>query len=245
MKKMRFQIVFTYDCNLACKYCDRFLDVLPWKDTEMTMAELELGYRMMVKAGVQCSMSRIGGGEPLTHPDFVELTANVIEWWSNMGCVTTTVATNGVLVRTKGMGVKYRCSPPNDKRHRPVMISLADLGIDPEHGIVDECKVAKVCGRGFDCHGFTSCPYAGPIGRILGIDPYHPMPVSLGQPEICCHCIHSLSKRKREEIWDAADAGEIKFPTKTFQKGLNRHWYGQNRNWFIRLEERVRRAGLE
>ncbi len=244
MTKMRFQIVFTYDCNLACKYCDRFLDVLPWPDTNITQNELILGHEMMKRAGVECSMSRVGGGEPLCHPDFEQLVKIVTEKWSQGETVRTTVATNNVLPKIRGIKAKYRRSPLESKQHNPVMISPADLGINPKYGIYNACRVAKVCGRGFDCHGFTSCPYAGPIGRVLGIDPYHLMPVMHGQPEICCHCIHSLAPKKQVKIWEQAKAGEIEFPTKTFNYGISIPKYIREKEKFIRLEERVHNAGL-
>ena len=216
----RFQIVFTYKCNLACKWCDRFLDVIPWNDTDMFLDDLVKGSKRVKQSGVRVSMSRIGGGEPTMHPQFEVMASLVRERWSNQGEVKTTVATNGVAKRPKGLGVHYRISPPDTKDHFPVMISPADLGFESTGGYITPCRVSKVCGRLFDCHGFAPCPYAGTIGRLLQIDPYHSHPVLLGTPEICRHCIHSLGKGLREKLWGDAKKGRIEYPTKRFTEAL-------------------------
>jgi len=199
---------------------------------------LGFGFQMLEFFGIKSEMNRIGGGEALTHPEFETLAKYVVANWSRGGEVKTTVATNDILPQPVIEGVKYNGSPPNEKEHKPVMISPYDLGIPPEHGVNDVCRVATICGRGFDCHGFASCPYAGPIGRVLGIDPYNIDPVKFGLYEICKHCIHSLGPRRRRKLWESAQKGDIDFPTKTFAEGLKENQTNEP-VVFERLEARI------
>jgi hypothetical protein len=102
------------------------------------------------------------------------------------------------------------------------MLSPHDLGMHPVHGYVDSCRASRICGRLFDAFGFASCPYAGVIGRVIGIDPYQPYPTPYGLPDICKHCHHSLCKKDKEILWEAAKKGEIKTPTPSFERGMQR-----------------------
>jgi len=189
----------------------------------MAVEDVVIGAGVLREENVEVTMSRIGGGEALLHPRFEEIAKAVLEHWSRNGEVKTTVATNGVVPRVKGLGLKYNCSPPSDKiKHRPCMVSPHDVGVEPEHGFDDVCRAAKVCGRLFDAFGFSSCPYAGIMGRVLDIDPYSAKPVEFGHYDICRHCIHSLGSRKKNELWTAAENGEIDFPTVTFREGMKR-----------------------
>ncbi len=218
---MRFQIVFTYRCNLACEHCDRYMDVLPWEDSDITMEDLRLGATMVRKAGVEPGRSKIGGGEALVHPDFVELTKMVRREWTRPGGKTS-VATNGILPRPRRLGVRYILSVPKQKQHFPVMISPADLGLEIVQGVGVPCSAQRFCGRLFDAFGFSFCPYAGTMGRVLGIDPYGTSPVLPGREEVCRHCIHGLPGKIKRGIWKDAVKGRIEHPTKTFREGLDR-----------------------
>jgi len=219
---MRFQIVFTYSCNMACQYCDRYVDSLPWPNTDITKEDLRLGLEVVKKSRVHIKQCRITGGEPKVHPSFEELAKYVLETWGDKGRIRTSVSTNMVLKNPRGLGVRWQKYPMAEKNHVPVMISPYDLGKHPVRGYTTYCRVQCRCGRLFDKFGFASCPYAGPIGRVLGIDPYQSMPVLYGRPDICRHCVHSLDRWDRLKIYKDALAGKIEFPTKTFREGLER-----------------------
>ena len=70
-RTIRFGIALTYNCNMACSGCNRFLDVSPWKDSNITLEGLQEGYERAI-ACVNIEKVRVSGGEPLLHPQFAE-----------------------------------------------------------------------------------------------------------------------------------------------------------------------------
>ncbi|GAG49759.1 unnamed protein product, partial [marine sediment metagenome] len=168
---VHYQVNITYECNLQCKLCAEFFDVLPWPDAEITIDDLKLGARLLQKHGVKVKAARIAGGEATLHSKFMECMETIRNEWSAEWMI---LCTNGTTTfpREKLTDVKMRYSPPSEKKkkkHQPCMISPDDLGLKTKAHIKG-CDLAGRCGRLFDAFGFGPCGIAGTLGRVLRID---------------------------------------------------------------------------
>jgi hypothetical protein len=115
-------------------------------------------------------------------------------------------------------------SPKKTELFTPFSVSPADLGIEPQFGFIKPCVQELRCGRWFDCFGFTSCGVAGILGTMLGDDCYEPLPVMMGRPSVCQHCLFSLDKWQRNRITKKVHAKKIPEVTKTFKRAIER-WH--------------------
>jgi hypothetical protein len=209
---------------MACKGCNRFLDVRPWKDSDITLDGLVEGYNRVQEAGLVIHKCRVSGGEPLLHPRFVDCMTIIQSMWNKDYGGRTCVFTNGKLNRPAPAGWRYNVSNSDGKSYyfHPPMISPHDLGMEPLQGMTIACRRQLGCGRLFDAFGFSFCVFAGAIGRLLGVDPYSPTPVVEGIYDICKHCVFSQGIKKAFVLFDAANNGDLEYPTKSYQSALKR-----------------------
>ena len=237
--RVRFQIHLIYKCNLKCKYCNEFMDLLNWDgdETSITLEDLKRGADIIKSKRIQTNKLRIVGGEPTMHMHLKECLELIVkEWLGNRKIVSS----NGILPVPNVKGIRYKYSPIGGRRkmnHLPVMISPFDLGIEPKIGFEDPCGQSRYCGRSFDTYGFSPCPNAGPMGRLFGIDPYHSEPVLLGMREMCQHCIYSVGKKVMHKLMREVIEGKINYPTKSYKEGLKRQL--DKPTFFKKFRERV------
>lgn len=224
---MRYEIDVTYRCNLSCKDCNRLVGVLPIPDCEVTLDQLaEAGRRVrrflaQQHLGGRLGVVKLSGGEPLLRPDLRQLCDVVIQEWNPSHALK--VCTNGTLAVPDWKDVYFRRSLVHRKVHYPFAVSPFDLGIpQTELGWKTPCRPQNFCGQGFDAFGFQACPFAGIIGRVLGIDPYCRHPVLMNIQEICAHCVYSISPRIRDRVEKAITRGEVDYPSETYREGIAR-----------------------
>jgi len=215
---VRFGIVPTYRCNLKCEMCNRGIDKFPWQPSDLTADDVREAGEMVVAAGIRVNKVRITGGEPTLHHELKEICDITRDVWKVERC--TTVLTNGTTRNTRPQGIWARYKGGDEttvKVHQPFSISPADLGLQGRYGTEWLCEQQKGCGRLFDAFGFSFCVLAGPIGRLLRIDPYSKTPVLKGDERICKHCIFSLPRKQRWKIWGAWREGKQEAVTKTYR----------------------------
>lgn len=240
-ERMRFGIAATYDCDQACRYCNRGIDVIPWSQPSNIdiRSVIEAG-RLIEKKGMIPNKVRVTGGEPTLHAGLLDLCRAVEKHWKPQRCIV--VMTNHRIQGPdlKGINARYSWASPmtKEEQHRPWMISPADLGLDPVHGFTPdrECWVQRGCGRLFDAFGFSFCVLAGAVGRLLRIDPYSRDPVLNGREDICRHCICSLPRKEQWRVWAEAGIGQVEEITRTYRDGIER--YKSDPFLFKRWEER-------
>jgi len=222
-RTIRFGIALTYNCNMACPGCNRFLDVSPWKDSNITLEGLQEGYERAI-ACVNIEKVRVSGGEPLLHPQFAECMNIIQNSWNKEYGGRTCVFTNGKIQPPPTKGWRYNTSSSSSKEiyFQPPMISPHDLGLEPSIPLNAGCRRQAGCGRLFDAFGFSCCMFAGAIGRLLGIDPYSPTPVIDGMYSICKHCVFAQGIKKAFALFKSANEGEFEYPTRTYKYGLQR-----------------------
>ena len=227
-KPIAMQIAVTYECNSACKWCVQHLDVIRWKvDTDITEGEIRTAARLLKFYGIKIGKLRVTGGEPMVHPNLRELLVAINETWAPRSGWFR-IYSNGKLPVLRGVPGRFSVVPVTSVKKTslftPFNVSPADLGIEPKFGFVRPCVQQLYCGRWFDCFGFTSCGVAGVLGAMLGEDTYEPLPVMMGRPSVCQHCLYSLSKQERHLVTRKVHAGKIPDVTKTFKEAIER-WH--------------------
>lgn len=220
---LRFGIVPTYKCNLACQHCNRQIDLFPWQESELSVSAVKTAGLIVRGAGLDVLKIRLTGGEPTMHPQMREIVREIQTTWQPTQM--TVVMSNLTKKSRPNIGefnARYCHGTHRTKieTHQPWMISPHDLGIKSQVGVEHDCFIQKGCGRLFDAFGFSFCIFAGAMGRLLRIDPYSNAPVLCGREDICKHCVCSLYRSNTWAVWKRAAAGEIKAPTKTYQDGI-------------------------
>jgi len=213
------------------------LDHGRWEDSDITLEDLEEGYRRVVAAKVNFEKVRVTGGEPLYHPQFLECMELIQRTWNSLYPARTCVFTNNTLPLPPTKDWRYRVSQDKATALQPSGISPADLGLHGRCGTTKGCHRQTGCGRLFDAYGFSFCIFAGAIGRAIGVDPYYPTPVFRGEEEICKHCPFSLGVKGAFKLFLAVKAGELKCPTKTYAEGLKK-WKNGSAPQFAKFKER-------
>ncbi len=226
-KAIRYCIVPTYRCNAKCQHCNRLLGAVPWPDSDMTVEDVKLGWKRIQERSVAVQKVRVSGGEPLLHPDFVELMEAINATWNRRYTRQrrTCVFTNGSLPLPPRREWRYNLSgtgPDKTESLKPPMISPSDLGMPFNRRPGGFCQRQFGCGRLFDAHGFSFCFLAGPVGRMLGIDTYHAYPALDMEEEICGHCPFAVGVRGAFALFRAAASGELEYPTKTYREAIER-----------------------
>jgi hypothetical protein len=206
---------------------------MPWGNSDVSFEDLYLGAEEVKRAGIRIEKTRVTGGEPLRHPDFIECMKIICDKWrgdfvlegehriQHKIPVFTTVEDRPAPPRGTW---RYRPSPsePTERDFQPPMVSPLDLGMEPIVGVEIECERQYGCGRLFDAHGFHFCIYAGAIGRVLGVDHYSAKPILKGTKDICGHCPYSQGVRGANKLWRKVTVGHVEYPTKSYREGVER-----------------------
>lgn len=221
-----YQIAVTYRCNAACKWCVQHLDVIRWKcDTDVTVEEVIAASKILKKYNITIGKLRVTGGEPCIHPKLEEICVAIGENWTPRTSWYR-IYSNGKLPLPKRVPGRFSVVPLNSIKKMelftPFNVSPADLGIEPILGFTQECAQQVRCGRWFDHFGFTSCGVAGVLGTMLGDDCYEPLPVMMGRPSVCQHCLFSLPRVQRHAIARKVNEGKIPDVTPTFERAIER-----------------------
>ena len=237
-----YQIACTYKCNSACKWCVQHLDVINWNhiDTDITVEEIKVGAHLLKKYGIRIGKLRVTGGEPVVHPNLKPILHAINKHWAPRSSWFR-IYSNGKLPLPKRVPGRFSVVPltsiKKTQLFTPFNVSPADLGIEPQLGFIKPCVQQLRCGRWFDHFGFTSCGVAGILGAMLGDDCYEPLPVMMGRPSVCQHCLFSLPKKLRQVITKKVHAKQIPDVTKTFKTAIER-WHDdppKPRRFFERL----------
>jgi len=174
---------FTFACNLSCVGCDRASFIKPEHSPPMTPERIGEFLDDVRSNGIELKRMRIVGGEPTLHPDFLAMTALLMEYsrsvghrcnvriFSNKHSPESRAALNEAIrrhPRLQSLGAHKRRSAVFPKMTRYGYVSPQDAGIDcpwpcPNMGGRGNC------GAGVDQVGYSLCPTAGPIDAILDL----------------------------------------------------------------------------
>ena len=215
----KFQLDITYDCNLACRWCDRLCGS-PYafsKDVHMTLDQLDR-YIELMKPRIAIG-SRIGlfGGEPTLHPQVLE----IIDHLTPLKKQTHTplyIYSNGVgpIVKEKIREIRKQFSlavqisitkvSPNRNSaasHIPLFQAASDYPLQPQIYEPKHCKSVEICGHALTPYGAFVCVNASATAKLLHLDiGLKTIPTlaefSKLQRQFCRYCNDSMEIRSNE-----------------------------------------------
>ena len=160
--------------------------------------------------------TKIMGGEPTIHNDFVEIARRFKTVSSKVWIVT-----NGMITDLPDLpgGCTYKRMVLDQKDHHAFFVSPTDIGMGHLIKDINQCTAMLLCGRGVEPEGFMQCSVARSLLEARGIDPapyISPDPVTEPDMEICKHCPLSLGTKKNKGLTWRVAAGEVECPSKSF-----------------------------
>ena len=216
-----FEFELTYRCNTVCKYCNRLLGVIDLPDSDLTMEQAVYACKQLKLHDWVPDKIKLSGGEPRMNENLSEIREYLLKELKPRRMWTLTNGAGELNEKyVKLNGHKWHASPLPKQHHDPFLISPMDHGFEDQLDI-PSCKTRRICGRAFDAHGFSFCPIAPMLGRLLRINPYRDEPYLGQDPEICKHCVDALPPEPRQKLFQIAIDG--KYPSPTYVKGLKEY----------------------
>lgn len=218
--KGNFEFEVTYKCNTVCKYCNRLLGVIALPDSDLTPGQTAYACQLLRETRYWPTKIKFSGGEPRMNPYLDEIVAIVKQMLDPEKCW---ILTNGSdeLPKERVTGALWGTNPLPKQNHDPFLCSPIDAGMQDQLKI-HACTIRSECGYSFDAHGFSFCPLAPLLGRLLRINPYRPVPTFDQQESICAHCPHALPEEPKQQLFAwAKEKGN--YPSSTFRKALQRY----------------------
>ncbi|MBA3916353.1 MAG: radical SAM protein [Acidobacteriales bacterium] len=173
------EIDITYTCNLKCFNCNRSCEQDPSSD-RMSAAQVQRFLDESRDKGVRWRRIRLLGGEPTTHPQFLEIVSLVARYRDRFAPGTRIeVATNGHGPHVK----KMLAALPDDiqvlstSKTSNVQTAFHTFNIAPldlpeyaDAEFANGCGVVQMCGFGVTPYGYYPCAVAGAIDRSFGLN---------------------------------------------------------------------------
>ena len=175
MNSMELEI--TLKCNLLCDSCDRhcnFVDLPYFKDSDMTLEQIDKFKKEVVEKDVHLGRLRVLGGEPCIHPNVREILISLHDLTKSGNVGRVELITNGISDHEKipksipeeiAKATKVRKSPPKKKeeKHRCNLLAPVDLGLPAK-----PCIALTRCGIILNAWGYWPCGSGGSVARLMG-----------------------------------------------------------------------------
>jgi hypothetical protein len=181
------------------------------------------------KASGGVNKLKVLGGEPLLHPQFVDI-YNLLCQAAKDGIIRCIkIESNKTIPQPKVeyySFVAWKGRGQNKKKHQPILWSPKDLGI--VKGAQPRCPQVTKCGYSLDKYGYLPCSCAIMISRLFDLTKLykHDFPVQLwGLEDLCQHCIFSMDPEWRNQHSCkklSEHTVEEKTPTKSYQEALDK-----------------------
>ena len=223
---INIELNITLQCNLACPNCNRMCNVYRDRTEHMSVEQIE---KFIEQARNNGGVNRLKviGGEPLMHPQFVDIYNLLLKATKDKIIQSIKVETNNTMrvpdVERIG-SIGFHGLRQSKKIHQPFLWSPRDLGF--ENGPQTRCPQIKKCGYSLDKYGYLPCSLAIMITRLFGItDLYkYEFPTSLwGLNQLCSNCIFSMNSSWRKQYSSKTvlqHTEEDKTPTKSYKEAI-------------------------
>lgn len=171
----KIEIDITYNCNLSCCQCNRFLDFAP-SSLNMSVNQIKKFIKESEESARKWETILLSGGEAITHPYIYEIIDLLIKYKNNFSPATKLYLLTNGSYKTKIATLKPDISIIDSKKeilgllHDPVTVAPIDL---PNYKNVDYgngCYIIKQCAMGLNTYGYYQCTVAAAIDRILGFN---------------------------------------------------------------------------
>lgn len=216
---MRVELNITLKCNQACLNCNRFCDRIKQEEhlpVEDVVKFLDQTRHRKIKR------VKVVGGEPLLHPNFMEIFMLLKKAVKRGQIEKVKVDTNQTVPYPKGLweertpNIKIGGLYVKRKRHYPMWHPL-DIGYVT--GASPNCAMIRRCGFSLDKKGWLPCSSAIMIARLFNLEHLYKedFPTKVwGLNELCQHCIFAMP-----ETWLKEHAFPIVNTPKEWQKPSN------------------------
>jgi len=225
---INLELNITLKCNLACSNCNRLCHVFRERTEHMSIEQIKK-FIDQAKNNGGINKLKVLGGEPLLHPQFVEI-YDLLTSAAKDGVINCIkIESNKTIIPPKVENynfVSWKGRVQSKKKHQPILWSPKDLGV--VKGAQPNCPQVRKCGYSLDKYGYLPCSCAIMISRLFGnVDLYsHEFPKQLwGLDKLCQHCIFSMDQEWRNQHSCkrlSEHTIEEKTPTKSYQDALDK-----------------------
>jgi hypothetical protein len=230
---INLELNITLKCNLACSNCNRMCNIYRDRTEHMSLDQIKK-FIEHAKNGGGINKLKVLGGEPLLHPQFVDI-YNLLCEAGKQGIIRyIKIETNKTVPFPKVENYPFVCwkgRPPNKKKHQPFLWSPKDLGVVKT--AQPHCPQLTKCGFSLDKYGYLPCSLAIMISRLFGLTHLykHEFPTQVwGLEELCPNCIFSMDQEWRNKhscIKLCDHSVEEKAPTKSYKETMDK-WNVEN-----------------
>lgn len=205
------EIDITYTCNLKCNNCNRSCSQAP-DNSHMTIDQIHKVIRQTKDSRRKFKKIRILGGEPLLHPDIIDIMNLLLEFRESESPETA------VEIVTNGYGDKVRevinlipegIEITNTHKTSSYVETFEAFNLAPRditnfsaEDYTKACWITRDCGMGLNIYGYYQCAVAAGIDRVLGLDiGIKNMPMReeefIEQKQLLCgYCGHFLTRER-------------------------------------------------
>jgi len=164
---VNIELEITLRCNANCPQCSRHCPVLDYADSDMSMNQIHIFAAQIIELDARVELLSIMGGEPLLHPNFMDVVQFLHERLVPKRVLRMQVATNDILPLPSEVlrlpHVRVLRSRPSTKRHRAQFVAPRDTGQETRY-----CQVPDTCGIAVNAFGVFPCGAGGAIARLFG-----------------------------------------------------------------------------
>ena len=220
MKIAKLDICVTLRCNAYCKNCLRFCNLkditgLDYSDSDMTMGQIDhfIDQMRALKGQFMLRSLNLSGGEPLLHPQIVEIVER-LEVLRREGLVRSlTVNSNEVVTAPECLKtyiINYVKLKNRSRRHQVVLLHPGYFKVKKTY---NECDHYRKSTWVLTYQGYSLCCAADGYIRLFGMDDllfdHLPVEVSSEMDKVCQHCPFSVGERLPYEIEVGRPTSEI------------------------------------
>jgi len=223
---MNLELNVTLKCNLSCNNCNRLCNIYRDRTEHMSVEQIEK-FVKQIKNGSGIHRLKVLGGEPLLHPNFVEI-YNILTKAAKDGAIRyIKIETNRTINIPKVENydfVSWSGTIQRRKKHQPMLWSPLDLGF--KNGPQPQCPQILKCGISLDKYGYLPCSLAIMISRLFGHTELYKqeLPKEIwGLDKLCDNCVFSMPPQWRSKFSSKTifeQSKEELTPTKSYKEAI-------------------------
>lgn len=225
---INLELNITLKCNLSCAGCNRMCNVYKNRTEHMSIEQIQ---KFIDQARVNGGVNKLKviGGEPLLHPQFVEIYNMLAEAGKEKIIKFIVIESNKTVPFPKVESYPFIClrgTVQRKKKHQPFLWSPKDLGFT--YGANYKCMQLRKCGYSLDKYGYLPCSLAIMLSRLFGhTDLYRKeFPTNpWGLEKLCENCVFCMPQDWRNKF---SSKGIFNFteeengPTKSFKDAMDK-----------------------
>lgn len=225
---MNLELNITLKCNLSCPNCNRLCNIYKDRTEHMSVEQIEK-FVTQARNGSGIGRLKVLGGEPLLHPNFLEI-YDILTKAAKDGVINCIkIETNKTIEFPKVEQFKFVSwggTVQKRKKHQPMLWSPIDLGYN--NGPQPQCPQIGRCGMSLDKYGYLPCSLAIMIARLFGhTDLYrYDLPKDVwGLDKLCKNCIFSMKPEWRSMYSSKTifeQSKEETSPTKSYKEAIEK-----------------------